>query len=187
MRTGSRIPPTVKLSQLEIDADKSWNYKRITDVASLEVEAPSGENYAEATVRAYYPSINAYASAPETSGYPAFRLGGPSHGIIFTLRSDGGMNVWYWDRVGGTTDHIAYITKTGDLYIDGSYYTWSPKLPSDPALIAKIIEEEVNKRPKDIGLMALGSGKLVAHLYRRIIELEEKVKRLERLLGAGDR
>ena len=182
MRTGSRMPPTVKLSQLEIDADKSWNHKRITDVASLEVEAPSGKDYADLTVRANRPSINAYANAPETSGYPAFRLGGPSHGIIFTLRSTGGMNIWYWDRVAGTTHNMAYITDTGDLYIDGSYYTFSPKVPDDPEEVVKILREEAFKPEglaKDIAKIAIASAKLLTRL-------DEKVKMLESHIMGGD-
>jgi len=203
MRTMTRVPPAgiTKLSQLEIDADKDWNGKAITNLGGVYVK----NAYPRVQVEGTFPEVRLIT--PTGGDYPRVRMINQISGseadfaLIaydrelridslllgarrYVIRDDPGyVDQFLWYSMAG--DVIMFLTDDGDLHIDGSYYTFSPKVPSDPKLIASIIEQEANKREgeaKDVSLMAIGSSKLVAHLYRRIIELEERVKKLESLV-----
>ena len=188
MRWGTRIPPAgiTKLSQLEIDADKDWNNKRISNVKSLSIHDAYPYARLEATVTGSYPRL--YFKNPskeyiiEIYNYDLI-IYDNTEGAIRHKIVENGYFYWY-DEAG---NQLMYLNDAGDLYVKGSYYTFSPRLPSDPALLASLIEREAGKplgERKDVAFTALGSGKLIAHLYRRVVELEEKVKKLEALLRA---
>lgn len=104
-------------------------------------------------------------------------------------------------------DYKMRLTTTGDLYIKGSYLTFSPKLPTlaevlkNPEIayeeiynIAKIpssegklkhLDEKLKRLvlekafKKDISKTALLNARLIIWIYRKIKEQEEKIKNLE--------
>ena len=113
-----------------------------------------------------------------------------------------------------------YLTDSaGHMYIDGSYYTFSPKVPDADVELVEVIKKEIYKPEvskndkgqiicpicgknwvecprehtkyieenygKDIGLVALASGKLITMLYDKIRRLEEKIVKFEKRIGGG--
>ena len=111
-----------------------------------------------------------------------------------------------------------YLTEAGNLYVEGTYNTFSPRVGDTESELVKDIESEVHKPDvlrdekgrivcpvcgksdcmvrehqevlektygKDIGKVALATGKLILKLLERIEQLEVKIGELEkRIVGA---
>ena len=129
-----------------------------------------------------------------------------------TTRGTGGtsgyLHIFSWDTANNTKySECAELTLTGDLYVYGDYYTYSPDLPTlaevrkNPDMLYKEIyriacipsskgkklpeDEELRHLvlqkafAKDISKTALLNARLVVILYERVKQLEEENKYLK--------
>jgi hypothetical protein len=101
---------------------------------------------------------------------------------------------FYWHDDGGFI-RMFLDGATGNLYIDGTYNTFSPEIPEDEDAIVELLYKEVYKPEapkdengnkildpkyaKDLGSVTLASGKLILKLIEKINYLENRVNELE--------
>lgn len=124
-----------------------------------------------------------------------FKRGGSNKWLNYTYSVNDGL--WWASYSGGWHDKMGLDASSGDLYIDGSYLTFSPVPPKEdmspeeylawamedaskpPKPYADIPREpaELGKYRKDISKIAIGVARYVDHLRTQVGDLEARLTR----------